>query len=145
MDIQINMEQSEYNLDRQIGYLLRLAHQRHSMIFQQNMLSALTPTQFSALIRISKEKSCSQNHLGRMISVDVATIKGVVDRLRKKKLVNSSEDPNDKRRTLISLTPKAEAMIGDLQETGTKVSKETLRPLTMTERNRLVQLLKKIT
>lgn len=115
------------------------------MIFQQHMLSDLTPTQFSALIRIHKEKSCSQNHLGRMISVDVATMKGVIDRLKKKGLIDLNEDPSDKRRILISLAPETEEMIEGFQKIGSKVSEETLRPLTASEGNRLIQLLTKIT
>lgn len=139
------MKTTEYKIDQQIGYLLRLAHQRHSMIFQQHMIADLTPTQFSTLVRIHEEKSCSQNLLGRMISVDVATMKGVIDRLKKKGLINLDADPTDKRRTLISLTSDTEEMMGDLLKTGSKISEETLRPLTETEKNRLLQLLTRIT
>lgn len=139
------MKTTEYKIEQQIGYLLRLAHQRHSMIFQQHMIADLTPTQFSALVRIHEEKSCSQNLLGRMISVDVATMKGVIDRLKKKGLINLAPYPTDKRRTLISLTAETEEMMNDLLKTGAKISDETLRPLTATEKSRLLQLLTRIT
>ena len=138
-------EKPEYQLDKQIGYLLRLANQRHSLIFQHHTLMELTPTQFAALIRLYEEYSCSQNSLGRKISVDVATIKGVVDRLNKKDLVTLQRDPKDKRRTLIGLTPKAERMMDELFSVGTMISDETLRALTTAERERLLQLLQKIT
>jgi len=138
-------EKPEYQLDKQIGYLLRLANQRHSLIFQHHTLMELTPTQFAALIRLYEENSCSQNSLGRKISVDVATIKGVVDRLNKKDLVTLQRDPKDKRRTLIGLTPKAERMMDELFSVGTMISDETLRALTTAERERLLQLLQKIT
>jgi len=105
---------SKYNLEQQIGYLLRLAYQRHSVIFQHHMLLDLTPTQFSALVRINEEGSCSQNLLGRKISVDVATIKGVVDRLNKRGLIDLRPDPEDRRRTLISLKPKTKNMMDEL-------------------------------
>jgi len=137
-------EKNEYRLERQIGYLLRLAYQRHSVIFQHHTLLDLTPTQFSALIRIHEEKSCSQNSLGRKISVDVATIKGVVDRLNKRNLVELKPDPADKRRTLISLTSATAAMIGKLYSAGEKISDETMRQLTPAEQDRLIQLLTKI-
>ena len=39
-----------YRLDDQVGYLLRLANQRHTTIFQANTVDGLTPTQFSALV-----------------------------------------------------------------------------------------------
>jgi len=134
----------KYHLDNQIGYLLRLANQRHSLIFQHHSLMELTPTQFAALIRLNEEKLCSQNSLGRKISVDVATIKGVVERLKKKGLVALQPDPNDKRRTLISLKPKAKLLMDELFSVGNTISDETLRPLTAAERERLLQLLNKI-
>jgi len=137
-------EKAEYSLENQIGYLLRLAYQRHSVIFQHHALMDLTATQFSALIRIQEEETCSQNHLGRMISVDVATIKGVVDRLNKKGLITLNADPGDKRRTLISLKPETQTMMEDLRTMGVQISEETLRPLNTTERERLLQLLGKI-
>ena len=76
-----------YVLDDQIGYLLRLANQRHTLIFQEQAVLELTPTQFSAMVRLLDEGECSQNELGRRTAMDVATVKGVVDRLRAKGLV----------------------------------------------------------
>ena len=137
-------ENKKYKLEKQIGYLLRLAYQRHSVIFQHHTLLDLTPTQFSALVRINEEQSCSQNLLGRKISVDVATIKGVVDRLYKRGLIDLKPDPEDKRRTLISLKPKTKNMMNELHAAGEKISDETLRQLTPPEQERLIQLLTKI-
>lgn len=137
-------EKSKYQLEKQIGYLLRLANQRHSLIFQHHTLMDLTPTQFAALVRIYEEKSCSQNSLGRKTSVDVATIKGVVDRLKNKDLISIRPDPKDKRRTLISLKPETESMMEELYRVGENISDETLRPLTPSEQDRLLQLLTKI-
>ena len=91
----------DYVLDEQIGYLLRLAGQRHAAIFQSLISEGLTPTQFSTLIRISEHGQVSQNHLGRLAAMDVATIKGVVDRLKAKALVIARPDPGDKRRSNI--------------------------------------------
>ena len=137
-------ENKKYKLEKQIGYLLRLAYQRHSVIFQHHTLLDLTPTQFSALVRINEEQSCSQNLLGRKISVDVATIKGVVDRLYKRGLIDLKPDPEDKRRTLITLKPKTKNMMNELHAAGEKISDETLRQLTASEQERLLQLLSKI-
>lgn len=144
MPAQELLQKQPYSLDGQIGYLLRLAYQRHSVIFQHHTLMDLTPTQFAALVRIHEEKSCSQNLLGRKISVDVATIKGVVDRLNKKGLIALSPDPQDRRRTLISLKLKAKEMMDELYSAGELISDETLRLLTVPERDRLLQLLAKI-
>ena len=133
-----------YRLDEQVGYLLRLAGQRHAAIFQEAMQNGLTPTQFAAVMRLAELGECSQNELGRRTAMDVATIKGVIDRLRKKGLVQIHPDPNDKRRTLLSLTKKQEETVPDLRAAGFQISDETLAPLTAKERKDLMRILKKI-
>ena len=84
-----------YRLEDQVGYLLRLASQRHSIIFQNRISKDLTPTQFSTLIRVAEKKKVSHNRLGRLAAIDIATIKGVVDRLKAKGLVQATADPGD--------------------------------------------------
>ncbi|QGX99693.1 MarR family transcriptional regulator [Roseovarius faecimaris] len=134
-----------YELDNQIGYILRVASQRHAAIFQSQAPGGLTPTQFSALVRVAEKGACSQNLLGRLTSMDVATIKGVVDRLKRKGLVVLEPDPTDKRRTIIRPTAAALEMIGALHDAGRRISEATLEPLTPTERSMLIRLLRKIT
>lgn len=132
-----------YVLEDQVGFLLRLASQRHSVIFQQH-IGHLTPTQFSTLLRISEQGEVSQNHLGRLAAMDVATIKGVVDRLKAKSLVQTHADPKDKRRMSISLTELGSEMISELKTAGTRISEETLAPLASGEQKTLIALLKKM-
>ncbi|MBO9446769.1 MarR family transcriptional regulator [Ruegeria sp. R14_0] len=133
-----------YALDEQVGYLLRLANQRHASIFQSHTIEGLTPTQFAALIRIAELGKCSQNRLGRLAAMDVATIKGVVDRLRQKGLTLVEPDPDDKRRTLISLSPEGEALVSRMKDVGQKITSETLKPLTTAEQRNLIRILRKI-
>jgi DNA-binding MarR family transcriptional regulator len=133
-----------YDLDKQVGYLLRLASQRHVALFQARMPDGITPTQFSALIRLSQNQGCSQNQLGRMAGMDVATIKGVVDRLRHKGLATVHPDPGDKRRSLISLTQAGADLIVQLRAIGHEVTEETLAPLTPAERRALLKALRKM-
>ncbi len=133
-----------YDLDEQVGYLLRLAYQRHTLIFQDHALQDLTPTQFSALVRLAERGPCSQNQLGRLIAVDVATIKGVVDRLDKKALVTLNRDTTDRRRILISLSPTGIDLIASLRAMGHSVSDATLEALEPDERRTFLELLKKL-
>lgn len=137
--------ETEYVLDDQVGYLLRLASQRHAVIFQKHSIDQLTPTQFTTLMRVAENGEVSQNHLGRLGAMDVATVKGVVDRLKTKGLIQSRPDPADKRRSVISLTAAGLAMIGDLRKAGHVITEDTLSPLTRQERHTLVNLLRKIT
>ena len=41
---------SEYRLDDQVGFLLRVAMQRHTSIFMSRIVKGLTQTQFAALV-----------------------------------------------------------------------------------------------
>ncbi|SDE38565.1 MarR family winged helix-turn-helix transcriptional regulator [Ruegeria marina] len=133
-----------YRLDNQVGYILRLASQRHAAIFQTHTMEGLTATQFAAMIRLSEHGKCSQNRLGRLAAMDVATIKGVVDRLRQKGLTLTEPDPDDKRRTLISLSPEGEALVARMKEAGARITEETLAPLSPAEQRSLIRLLQKI-
>lgn len=135
---------ADYQLDDQVGFLLRLANQRHNAIFQGQSLDGLTPTQFAALVRIAEQGKVSQNHLGRLAAMDVATIKGVVDRLRQRGLTVTESDPVDKRRTLISLSPEGAALLEQMLPVGRRISEETLSPLTPSEQRNLLRLLRKL-
>lgn len=138
-------ETAPYQLDQQVGYLLRLVTQRHHAIFHSLMIEGLTPTQFSALVRLAEVGECSQNQLGRLALMDVATIKGVIDRLRRKELVRVDADPSDKRRALISLTDSGAALVADLHRLGHEITDQTLDPLDAGERRQLAELLRKLT
>jgi DNA-binding MarR family transcriptional regulator len=133
-----------YNLDDQVGYLLRLASQRHTLIFQRLVPEGLTPTQFSTIIRVAEHGEVSQNQLGRLAAMDVATIKGVVDRLRAKGLISSRPDPGDKRRSLISLTQTGLELVPELKKMGALITAETLAPLSEGERVKLLELIRKL-
>ncbi|WP_299842701.1 MarR family winged helix-turn-helix transcriptional regulator [uncultured Paracoccus sp.] len=137
--------EDDYVLSDQIGYLFRLANQRHSSIFMERTILDLTPTQFSALVRLAELGECSQNQLGRATAMDVATIKGVVGRLKAKGLVELAADPNDKRRLIVSLAPGQGDLIARLGEIGAEITRETLSPLTPAEQRSLLRLLKKLT
>jgi DNA-binding MarR family transcriptional regulator len=143
-DIDQTDQELAYALDEQVGYLLRIANQRHAIIFQQHISENLTPTQFSTLIRIAEHGQLSQNHLGRLAAMDVATIKGVVDRLKVKGLVRSTPDLKDKRRSTISLTEAGQMTTDNLKADGRTITEKTLEPLKPSEQKTLLALLKRI-
>jgi DNA-binding MarR family transcriptional regulator len=133
-----------YAIDEQVGYLLRKAYQRNAVIFGEKFQGGLTPTQFALIARLRDLESVSQNELGRRVGLDVATTKGVVDRLLGRGLVRSDRDPNDRRRQLISLTPEGERLFDANAGAALEVSAETLAPLTVAERRTFLKLLRKI-
>jgi hypothetical protein len=72
---QPDISEDRYVLDDQVGFLMRIAMQRHTSIFTSRMIEGLTQTQFAALARALRGWPCSQNYLGRLIYLDAATIK----------------------------------------------------------------------
>ena len=133
-----------YRLEEQVGFLLRKAMQRHTAIFAEEMPLGLTPTQFAALSKLEEIGPCSQNRLGRIAAMDVATIKGVVDRLKARRLVVTTLDPTDRRRRLIDLTTAGHEAVIEAQRAGTTITERTLETLSPRERVALLRLLAKI-
>ena len=134
-----------YRIEDQIGYLLRRAHQRASAIFQTNIGDPnITPTQYSSMVKLHEYSELSQNHLGRLVGMDKATMQGVVRRLKDRGLVDSRPDPGDARRTLLSLTLEGQRLVAKLILNGPAVSRETLKPLSPPEQRQLIELLSKL-
>ncbi|WP_153769070.1 MarR family winged helix-turn-helix transcriptional regulator [Labrenzia sp. CE80] len=132
-----------YVLDDQIGYLLRKAYQRNAVLFSEKVQD-LTPTQFAVMARLTELSSVSQNQLGRTVGLDVATTKGVIDRLLARGLVQTAPSPSDRRRQLISLTEGGWQFFMEKAQLGLQVSEETLAPLTQSEKRNLLRILRKI-
>lgn len=137
---------SRYVLDEQIGFVLRKAHQRATDIFNGIMAQfEITPTQFAAVARLHQVGETSQNRLGRMTAMDPATILGVVNRLKKRGLVEQRFDPNDGRMNLLSLSPAGRDIVEAMEKAGLEVSQRTLEPLGERDARRLLDLLARIT
>jgi DNA-binding MarR family transcriptional regulator len=133
-----------YILDHQIGFALRLAYQRHSSIFAGRIGEDLTPTQWAALAKLWQTGPTSQNRLGRLTGMDASTIRGVVNRLIKRGLVDTRPDKEDARLLLIGLTREGTLLYRTLAPLALEVSEETLSPLTPEERATLMRLLDKL-
>jgi DNA-binding MarR family transcriptional regulator len=133
----------DYRLQEQIGFLLRKAHQRHVAIFAAQ-IGDLTPPQFAALAQLQEGGETSQNQLGSLIGMDAATVKGVIDRLKARGLVELSRHEADKRRLLVNLTAEGRQTIERLIPLAREATEETLAPLNAREAATLTKLLAKI-
>jgi MarR family transcriptional regulator, lower aerobic nicotinate degradation pathway regulator len=135
-----------YVLERQIGHLLRRAHQRATAIFLAELGEGhgVTPTQFAALVKLRDLGAQSQNELGRRIAMDPATIQGVIRRLAARRLIERSADAGDRRRTTLRLTERGLALAERTIPLGLRVTAKTLAPLTASERARLLRLLARL-
>lgn len=133
----------DYRLDGQIGFILRRAHQRHVAIFAAH-IADLTPPQFAALAKLRDIGETSQNQLGAAIAMDAATIKGVIDRLKARGLVDLGKHEGDKRLLMVRLTEHGRQAVEALVPLAERITAETLSPLTAKEAATLAKLLGKI-
>lgn len=135
---------ASYNLDAQVGFILRQVSQRHTSIFAAAIGSQLTATQWAALSKLAEAGPSSQNQLGRLTAMDVATIKGVIDRLTARGLTETGPDPRDGRRLLVTLTRAGQTLVDKISPSALQVTEATLAPLTAKERDVFVALLAKL-
>lgn len=133
-----------YRLEDQVGFVIRKAGQRHTVIFSKQMIGDVTATQWAALVKAEELGAVSQNQLGRETAMDIATIKGVVDRLVKRGLMATANDPSDGRRSLITLTVRGAALVSRAKPTAAAITAETLNGLSASEQQMLIDLLRKI-
>ncbi len=133
-----------YILDEQVGFILRQVSQRHTTLFAARMGSDITPTQWAVLSKLREVGPTSQNLLGRLTAMDVATVKGVVDRLTSRKLIGTTSDPTDARRRLVALTEDGRSFVANHISAAVDISEETLAPLDERERAMFLALLDKM-
>jgi len=136
-------DETSYHLQNQVGFILRKAHQRHVAIFAAH-IADLTPPQFAALAKLYDIGETSQNQLGTLIAMDAATVKGVIDRLKARGLVELSKHEVDKRRLLVNLTAEGREAIERLIPLARTITEETLAPLTAKETATFLRLLSKL-
>jgi DNA-binding MarR family transcriptional regulator len=134
-----------YLVEDQVGFLLRRAHQRHAALFQEAMADVdLTPTQFTALIKVVELGRVTQNQLGRLVATDPATIQGVVQRLIGRGLVGRTSDPMDRRSAVLAPTDAGLALARRAVRLARDITATTLEPLDAGERGRFLALLRKL-
>jgi DNA-binding MarR family transcriptional regulator len=136
---------ADYELEDQIGFVLRQATQFHTAIFTAGMVEGLTQTQFSTIAILYLSGPSSQSELSKALALDTATVNGVVERLTLRGYVESSDDSNDRRRQIVSLTPAGAAIGPAAIDAARAINAGTIAKLTPAEAARLLQLLRKMT
>ncbi|MBT2324794.1 MarR family transcriptional regulator [Variovorax paradoxus] len=136
----------QYDFTEQIGHLLRRAYQRHTAIFSEVIPdSKLTATQFVVLHAVKDRESCSVNEIVRATAIDQGTMRGIVERLKSRKLIRIAEDKTDRRKLVVSLTKAGEQLIAEIVPYAKKVTELTYGDFNAAERLALSFLLRRMT
>jgi DNA-binding MarR family transcriptional regulator len=134
-----------YKFSDQIGHLLRRAYQRHVTIFQQTVSdSQLTAAQFVVLCAVRDGVACEVADIVRTTVIEEDSVRGIVERLKWRKLVAVEHPPGDTRSMLVRLTPEGTAMVEQTVPFARQISEVTFGELTAEERVTIVGLLRKM-
>jgi MarR family transcriptional regulator, lower aerobic nicotinate degradation pathway regulator len=134
-----------YDFHDQIGHLLRRAYQRHVAIFQEAIPdSELTAAQFVTLCAVKEAESCSLNDIVKSTAIDQGTIRGVIERLKTRGLIQVTADPSDGRKLVVQATPSGLALVDRTIPFAREATTQTYVPLNPGEQVALHFLLSKM-
>ena len=114
-------------------------------------LYGLTTSQWAVIKRLNIEEE-SESELTMRTAVEIAlkldldkpTVSGIINRLYEKELLRKEPHPNDKRATVLFLTPKAKELIPKLEFISNRVIDESLQNFSMEEKTMFIRLLSKM-
>ena len=99
---------------------------------------------YSMLAALDEFGPASQATLGRRCGIDRSDMVAMVDELADRDLVERAQDPADRRRNTITITPAGIRQLQRLDELLTQIQDDVLAPLSTAERAQLVQLLTRV-
>ena len=134
-----------HQYDDCIVFLLAKAYQRAHGVMKKRLLPYnVTPIQNLVLEALWLTEGCSARELGQLLSLDGATLSGVLDRLSEGGWIIKETDPADKRALRILLTQKGWDLKDELRRQRQEANEEIMTGLTLEERVLLKRLLRDI-
>jgi DNA-binding MarR family transcriptional regulator len=135
----------DYDFTKQPGHLLRKALQYHLSIFQNRSPEPnVTGPQFALLCALRDHGPSSLALIGRIVVMDPATTRGIVERLRDRGLVSWSNDLADRRQVIVAIEPAGIQVLRRMIPAAIEVSAATVQNLNVAEQVALRFLLEKM-
>jgi DNA-binding MarR family transcriptional regulator len=98
--------------------------------------------EYNFLYQVSKMNRPNKNDLSKENMMELSTGRDIIRRLKVKGLVEEKKDPHDRRAMLITITPKGKGLLKKSFTMMAESFMDFLGPLTVTEQERLIGLLK---
>lgn len=125
-------------LARTPGHLIRRAQRVHNVIWSDVVGAEPTGPQFAVLSSVARRPGLDQKALGALSSLDKSTTTDVVRRLVRHGWLTRTLDEDDRRRSVLHLSPPARAALASLTEQADVVQTRLLEPLTPIRRSQLI-------
>jgi len=104
----------------------------------------LTRAQWRALKVTSRHEGLSQSELAEHLDMEAIPVGRVIDRLEKTGFVERRADPADRRRWRLYLTPKAYAVVGEMDVIAGELRDDALRGIERNDLDTLMSVLNRI-
>lgn len=118
-------------LASRLGYLLKHAQQRLAELNDAAFAPfGITGRQLAVLLAIDAQAPLSQQEAAGRLGVDRTTMVALIDELEGKGLVQRRQDPADRRKNVVALTPAGRATLRKASAAGDDAERRFLAPLT---------------
>ncbi|MEV0277469.1 MarR family winged helix-turn-helix transcriptional regulator [Streptomyces sp. NPDC050610] len=126
-----------------VGPLARRLNQVHTRLWYEQVDSDLTGPQFTVLSLLCERGVTDQGTLGALAHLDKSTAAPLLERLRRRGLVDLAKDASDRRRKLVSITDEGRELAARLAPAVLRVNEQMLEPFSGEEREQLLSLLRR--
>jgi DNA-binding MarR family transcriptional regulator len=114
-----------------MGYLLKHAQLRIAELNAAALAPfGITGRELAVLLAIDSQAPLSQQEAARRLGVDRTTMVALIDDLEGKQLVQRRQDPADRRKNVVALTPEGRATLRKAGKASDDAERRFLAPLT---------------
>lgn len=125
------------SLGYQVNHLARLMAQALQTRIEPY---GVVPGQFAQLLALYEQDGLTQNELCAQVQIDQSTMAHTLKRMERDGLIDRVTDPADRRRAIITLTPRANSLRAGLLEAARAVNAAATRELDADEVDACVSL-----
>ncbi|MCX4553306.1 MarR family winged helix-turn-helix transcriptional regulator [Streptomyces sp. NBC_01387] len=126
-----------------LGPLARQLNQAHTRLWYEQVHQDLTGPQFTVLSLLRTRGDMDQGTLAALAHLDKSTAAPLLDRLRRRGLVEIGRDESDRRRKLVRITGTGRELAVRLAPAVAEVNEQLLAPFTAEERDQFLSLLRR--
>jgi len=129
-----------------LGFYLREAYRAFSKQFHARLARhGITHAQFVLLWFLSQAGSLTPLALSREAGIKKASATGVIEQLKRRKLIRGDRDRDDGRKVNLALTPAGATLMRELMACAAETNADGQRSLTEEESKTLLRLLRAVT
>lgn len=136
---------ADYDFDESIGYWLTITTQAwHRVMIERLAPEGITYRQMHVIGWLKHSGDLSQAELARKMMIEPPTLVRILDRMEDTGLVRRFDDPDDRRRRILRLTPRAEPMWDRITECAREMRAAAETGLSPAEVGQLKRLLRRV-